>query len=256
LTEYQNTQPLKSLKVLVLGDSCYDYYHYGKVSRISPEAPVPIFDLLYTEKKLGMASNVIENLKHLDLNIDFVTTFYEIKHRYLDSKTNQQIIRIDEKLQVIENNSKLKNIDYSIYDAIVISDYNKGFISYEFVENLRKQYTKLIFIDTKKPDLTRFSGCLLKINNTEWQSRTSDHDNVIVTRGGENVEYQGKLYYPPKVSVYDVCGAGDTFFAAFVVRYLETNNMDESILFAIKSASITISKVGVYAPTRKEIENG
>ena len=38
------SQPQNSLKILLIGDSCYDYYHYGNVSRISPEAPIPIFD--------------------------------------------------------------------------------------------------------------------------------------------------------------------------------------------------------------------
>jgi len=256
LKESRNILPHRLLNILVLGDSCHDYYHYGKITRISPEAPVPVFDLLYTEKKLGMASNVVENLKNRGGNIEFITKFYEIKHRYIDEKTKQQIIRIDEKLNNTSADNLLYNIDYSSYDAIIISDYNKGFISYEFVENLRKQYDKLIFIDTKKPDLKRFTGCILKINNIEWESRISDHDNVVITRGGDNVEYNEKLYYPPKVSVYDVCGAGDTFFAAFSVRYLETNDVDDAIIFAIKASSITISKIGVYAPTRKEIENG
>jgi D-beta-D-heptose 7-phosphate kinase/D-beta-D-heptose 1-phosphate adenosyltransferase len=50
------------MKILLVGDSCYDIYHYGEVKRISPEAPIPIFDLKYSEKKYGMASNVYENL--------------------------------------------------------------------------------------------------------------------------------------------------------------------------------------------------
>jgi bifunctional ADP-heptose synthase (sugar kinase/adenylyltransferase) len=52
-----DTQQQKQFKILVIGDSCVDIYHYGECTRISPEAPVPIFKHEKSEKYGGMASN-------------------------------------------------------------------------------------------------------------------------------------------------------------------------------------------------------
>jgi D-beta-D-heptose 7-phosphate kinase/D-beta-D-heptose 1-phosphate adenosyltransferase len=53
------------LKVILIGDRCVDEYHYGEITRLSPEAPVPIFVPKRIESKNGMAANVEENLKKL-----------------------------------------------------------------------------------------------------------------------------------------------------------------------------------------------
>jgi D-beta-D-heptose 7-phosphate kinase/D-beta-D-heptose 1-phosphate adenosyltransferase len=54
--------------------------------------------------------------------------------------------------------------------------------------------------------------------------------------------------------VYDVCGAGDTFFSALVYRYLHTKSIEESIVYANAASSITVRHTGVYSPSLKEIE--
>ena len=89
MKESTKSQAPKSLKVLLIGDSCYDEYHYGSVNRISPEAPVPIFDLHDTVSKKGMAYNVHNNLVNLKLKVDIITEYSERKHRYVDIKTGQ-----------------------------------------------------------------------------------------------------------------------------------------------------------------------
>ena len=52
-----------------------------------------------------------------------------------------------------------------------------------------------------------------------------------------------------------MCGAGDTFLAALAIGYLETEKMEDAIEFAMKAAAITVKYIGVYAPTREEIEH-
>jgi D-glycero-beta-D-manno-heptose-7-phosphate kinase len=250
-------QQQRSFRILLLGDSCYDYYHYGSVNRISPEAPIPIFDHLYTHKKLGMMSNVLENFRALGVQPDYQTHFFENKNRYVDAKSKQQLLRVDQRIdeggidRVI-----LEAIEYDEYDAIVISDYNKGFIDYEHITEIRRRFEGPVFIDTKKKDLEKIGDCIVKINQHEWKSLVSypKPENLIVTLGGENVTWNSRLYFPPKVDAYDVCGAGDTFLAALVFEYLRKNNMEEAILFAMKAAAITVQKIGVYAPTLEEIE--
>jgi D-beta-D-heptose 7-phosphate kinase/D-beta-D-heptose 1-phosphate adenosyltransferase len=76
----------------LIGDSCYDYYHYGEVNRISPEAPIPIFDYKYTQKKNGMAANVLENLLALNADVYMHTRYAENKNRYIDIKSKQQLL--------------------------------------------------------------------------------------------------------------------------------------------------------------------
>ena len=254
MTEYLITPPHPLFKILLIGDSCYDYYHYGYVNRISPEAPIPIFDFSHVVKKQGMASNVYDNLKALGASVNIITSFSENKRRYIDIKSGQQLLRVDEKIstEVYENVSAPL---YSDYDAIVISDYNKGFISYEKIEEIIQRFHGPIFIDTKKTDLARFESAIVKINELEYKNATSFCSSLIVTRGGDKVTYGEDCYYPPKVNVHDVCGAGDTFVAALAFEYLRKNDMEKAILFAMKASSITIRYTGVYAPTFEEIEN-
>lgn len=247
------SQLQRSFKILLLGDSCYDYYHYGRVNRISPEAPIPVFDFDHVTKKRGMASNVYDNLKALGADVHIVTSFSENKRRYIDLKSGQQLLRVDEKINT-ETYEDAVGLLYSDYDAIVISDYNKGFLSYENIEEIIESFHGPIFIDTKKTDLVRFESAIVKINELEHEKATSFCSSLIVTHGGKNVTYGEDSYSPPKVDVHDVCGAGDTFLAALAFEYLRKNDMERAIHFAMAAASITVQKIGVYAPTLEEIE--
>ena len=118
----------RQLKITLIGDTCIDEYHYGYVERISPEAPVPIFVEDKVETKSGMASNVAKNLEALGVN---VTTYFGVpstKIRIIDSKSNQHILRIDKDVKSKQLSTDTK-FDTNT-DAFVISDYDKGFVSY------------------------------------------------------------------------------------------------------------------------------
>ncbi len=141
-----------------------------------------------------------------------------------------------------------------IYDAVVISDYNKGCVSYELVEQILQQFNGPVFIDTKKTDLARFEGAFVKINSLEHSLAKTLPSQTIVTLGKYGTRYNHETYPAPVVEVADVCGAGDTFLAALVYRYLQTNSMPEAIVFANRAAAITVKHIGVYAPQLKEID--
>jgi bifunctional ADP-heptose synthase (sugar kinase/adenylyltransferase) len=139
----------------------------------------------------------------------------------------------------------------------VISDYNKGTVSYELIEDLVKEVTVPIFVDTKKTDLARLSGCYVKINALEKNRATSlpKIDNLIVTQGHHGATWNGWGYPAELVGdVTDVCGAGDTFLAALAYQFLVTNSMPDAVKFANRAASITVQHVGVYAPRLEEIK--
>ena len=115
------------MNILVIGDSCSDIFRYGKVTRIAPEAPVPI---IIPEKETvnpGMAGNVVANLEALGANVDLITNKEEIrKIRYVCSKYNHLLLRVDEN----DTCTPIKDIEIEMgkYDAIIISDYCKGFL--------------------------------------------------------------------------------------------------------------------------------
>jgi len=231
-------------KILLIGDSCYDTYYFGSVNRLSPEAPIPVLDLEETVEKRGMASNVYDNLLALGVTVDMITCIVDHKKRYIDKRSGHQLLRVDERLPF---NKVEVSRDFSLYDAIMISDYDKGLLTYQDIELIISQAGNVpVFIDTKKKDLARFEGAVLKLNNIEWESRTSDHSDCIVTRGKDDITYKGNTYKTPKVNAHDVCGAGDTFFAAYVYS--------SDINFALKAASITVQHIGVYSPSLKEIQ--
>ena len=247
-----NILPLKQFKILLIGDDCVDVYQYGTVDRISPEAPVPVFRFDSEERRAGMAGNVCSNLAALECAVRYRHCEPSIKTRLIDTRSKQQIVRIDNDVY-----SDPIDVDYNdlySYDAIVVSDYNKGAVSYELVENLRKQFTGPIFVDTKKTDVYRFEGCYVKINSLEHSRLTSFCSNLIVTEGDQGASLDGHTYPAPQVEVSDVCGAGDTFLAALTYGYLCTDDIAEAIKFANRAASITVQHLGVYAPTLKDME--
>lgn len=244
-------------RVLLIGDNCIDEYRYGTVDRISPEAPVPVFKFSHMETKPGMAGNVKKNLEAFGLEVTALLGPESRKTRLIDMRSKQHILRIDEDIQadplVIE--SEFPNV----YDAVVISDYCKGFVSYELVEEIRQSYAGPIFIDTKKRDLSRFNGCLVKVNAHEYSQRSSVCDTLIVTLGAEGAMYkkseQEDYYLGHSVEVVDVCGAGDTFLSALVYEYLNTSDIPSAILFANKASSIAVQHSGVYTLSSDDIKS-
>jgi bifunctional ADP-heptose synthase (sugar kinase/adenylyltransferase) len=241
------------MKILLVGDNGIDQYQFGTVTRISPEAPVPILNYTHTVTKPGMAANVQDNLEKLGCEVDFVHGVKTcIKTRVIDSKTGQHLVRIDQDIP-----SKAVKIDYTNidqYNAIIVSDYNKGSVEYETIENLRKNYSGPIFVDTKKSDLARCEGCFVKINQVEFEAAKTYPTELIVTLGRDGVRYKEHKISTPQVEAFDVCGAGDTFLSALAYNYVLSADILAAIRFATRAASVTIQHIGVYSPTLEEIE--
>lgn len=243
----------QKFNILLIGDDCIDVYQYGNVNRISPEAPVPIFESLHDETRSGMAGNVLSNLEALGCTVNYLHANTSVKTRLIDIRSRQQVLRIDN-----DNYSEALEIETAIpdiYDAVVVSDYNKGTVSYELIQQLRQDFDGPIFVDTKKEDLSFFEGCIVKINSHEYQQLRSECSDLIVTLGKDGARFGKSVYPAPKIEVTDVTGAGDTFLAALCVEYLRSDgDMELAIKFAIRASSITVQHTGVYAPTLEEIQ--
>lgn len=249
-----NIQQQEKFKVLLIGDSCEDVYLYGIVARISPETPVPVLKQIRTETKLGMASNVKHNLIALGCDVDVCTNCPEqiTKTRYIDKKSGYHLLRLDKESDISPWSGESPE-ELSYYDAVIVSDYNKGFVTYDHYKHLQENYEGPIFVDTKKTDLAQMDQCVVKINSLEYSKIKTECSQLIVTQGKHGAMYKNIIYLAPEVEVFDVCGAGDTFLAALTYKYLLDRHIVQAINFANRAASITIMHRGNYAPTIEEI---
>ena len=165
-------EEFKNAKILVIGDVMIDCYLTGKVTRISPEAPVPIVNVQSRSYRLGGAANVALNLKSLgadpilcsvigsdskakvfynlmedcDLTSDAIVPMYgrrtTIKYRIIGN--NYQIVRVDdEKVQSLKEREKRQFlttveqiIDHNDIDAVIFEDYDKGLFSKDLISEI------------------------------------------------------------------------------------------------------------------------
>ncbi|MBE6449095.1 MAG: D-glycero-beta-D-manno-heptose-7-phosphate kinase [Alphaproteobacteria bacterium] len=195
-----------SVKVLSIGDIMLDRFVQGKVERISPEAPVPVFQFVQEKKMLGGAGNVIANLNSLGCKTvfmgqvgqdDFGEKVKEMLHElktetYLIQRTdvptimkarfvagNNHILRFDkEKISPLTEEQqeelllKLKGVLPSV-DIVLLSDYAKGFLSTETTQrviSLCNQAKKRVLVDPKGSDYSKYkSAFLIKPNRKELE---------------------------------------------------------------------------------------
>lgn len=239
-------------RILVIGETCMDIFYYGRCDRLCPEAPAPVFNPIDCIKNPGMAMNVQKNIRALGYMCDINTNpnWQEItKTRYVHKNTNQMFIRVDQNDDRIER-CDLSNINFSYYNVVIVSDYCKGFITEEDVTYITSQHP-CVFLDTKK---TLGSWCkdvkYIKINGYEYEKTKYNvsseiREKLIVTLGPAGCLYQDKTYPVKSVEIKDVSGAGDTFIAGLVVKYIESQNIETSINFANECATIVVQKRGV-----------
>lgn len=254
----KDTLQQERFKILLIGDSCEDEYIFGTVDRLSPEAPVPVFVEKNRRKSLGMSGNVLQNLRSILPHANIVHLSNDPSHlrkiRFIDTKSNYQLMRHD-----VENTLAHLNFDdlkLESYDAVVISDYDKGYLTHDFCSQLTKLNIGKIFVDSKKNDLSCFQNCTIKLNEKERKAAHScpNSSKIITTLGERGSLYEGTLYEADSVKVHDVCGAGDVFLASLVVRWIESHSMNDAIRTATKCASHSVTKLGTYVLRRSEYE--
>jgi bifunctional ADP-heptose synthase (sugar kinase/adenylyltransferase) len=248
----------KKFNILVIGDTCHDEFVYGTAVRLAPEAPVPVFNPFNKTVNHGMAGNVAANLKALGVDVIVISNDENIiKTRYVDDRSGQILLRVDE-------NDKVKRIEQNILkqifnnklnekniDAIIISDYDKGFLEEEDIQFICEN-NQNVFIDTKKV-LGKWciSASFIKINHVEFKHTEYTIDELgienklIITLSSKGCQHKGKIYPVEKVPIRDVSGAGDTFLSGLVVEYILTKNIEKAILFAQQCATIVVQKQGV-----------
>lgn len=188
------------LNVLIIGDVMLDSYLWGKVTRISPEAPVPIVAVQSKEKRLGGAANVALNIQALGANPVLCSVigidhegqqFLELlkkqklsqkgilksRTRITTNKTrvignNHQIIRVDDEeegdISIAETDQLLQLILFILQhdkiDVIIFEDYDKGLITPKLIKSvvdLAKKRNIPIAVDPKKKNFKNYKGVTL-----------------------------------------------------------------------------------------------
>lgn len=245
------------MRFLVIGETCSDRFCYGESKRLCPEAPAPVFVPEYGENNFGMAHNVYRNMLAIDKEIHkgtpienkielFTHETEGHKTRYIDKQSNQMFLRVD-----TDSYPFCYNLPDNIeeYDAVVVSDYNKGFITNKLLKEIGDR-SKLSFLDTKKKFDRDWASLFsfIKINEKEYKENGWKYmcDNLIVTKASKGCWYNDKDYPIQNPSdIRDVSGAGDTFLAAFSLSYSLTKDIEASIILAQNCCQKVIKKKGV-----------
>ena len=239
--------------ILVIGDVCLDVFVYCHCERLCPEAPVPVLDIIEEKKSLGMAGNVHRNILDLDFSSTLISNdnFLRItKTRYVDIKTNHMFLRIDSPNK-IEPIDWIHKIDFSEFSAVVLSDYNKGFLSNEHIAFIADKHP-LTFLDTKKvlgPWANNVT--FIKINRKEYAASLPYitpmlESKIIETLGSEGCRYRQAVFKVNDVEIKNLSGAGDSFLAGLVVEYLKSEgNISRSLMAANDIATIIVQKKGI-----------
>lgn len=189
-----------NLNVLIIGDVMVDSYMWGKVGRISPEAPVPIVAVTKKERRLGGAANVALNIQALGANpilCSVIGVDYEgmafldlLRQQKLSQKgilksrdrittvknriigNNYQVVRVDEETEediTSEETQNLLNlisyiINHDKIDVIIFEDYNKGLITPKLIQKvveLAKSKGIPTCVDPKKKNFNAYKGVTL-----------------------------------------------------------------------------------------------
>ena len=252
--------------IALFGDYIHDIYHFGKVEKISPESPIPVFQELYVEERSGGAGNVHSNLLALGSQVKFWYSDNSTKHRFVCN--NHILFRSDQEKYVPYEGK----IDYDLtgIKLCILSDYNKGYLSRsrKLIEYCKKNGC-MVIVDPKK-DLDNYRGAnIIKLNASELEKYTEERDPrsvlwtydidvLIVTRGKDGVMKVTKdsvEYFTSKVhSVSDVTGAGDVFLASLVYFMSVGKDLSSACQKATDLASISVTKFGTYTLQPEDIK--
>jgi D-beta-D-heptose 7-phosphate kinase / D-beta-D-heptose 1-phosphate adenosyltransferase len=303
-------------RILVIGDLMIDEYLWGEVDRISPEAPVQIVEVNREEFTLGGAGNVIHNLVVLGaevsaigvvgagydgnllvdmlkkLNVD-IEGIIQDPQRSTTRKTriiasNQHVLRIDRETRkdVSQHTyelivSCLEN-QISQADMVLVSDYGKGTLTRSLLSGIVescKRNQKMIIVDPKGLDFTKYSGSTLITPNRKEASLASnleitDDDSLfqaakillekvgleklLVTCGKDGMVLFEKNAHPYRIytetrQVYDVSGAGDTVLAVLGLALATGATFQQAASLANTAAGIVVGKIGTATVTQKEL---
>ncbi|HEX3550567.1 MAG TPA: D-glycero-beta-D-manno-heptose-7-phosphate kinase [Candidatus Elarobacter sp.] len=298
-------------RVVVIGDAMIDEWIWGDVTRISPEAPVPVVTVREHTFTLGGAGNVANNLRALGARVAFVGGIGDdaegarlramfddlgvdarglvtLADRPTTRKTrivahSQQVVRADwESVAPLRDADRARVVEQvrastGDADAVVLSDYAKGFLHRDVVEAALG--APVVVADPKPANVGLFAGVTCVAPNVGETSRatgiaiTDDASleraarellrmlgcrYVLVTRGEHGMSLfgaNGERFDVPAVArtVFDVSGAGDTVVAVLTLALAAGIPSETATQLANFAAGAVVEKLGTATATPREI---
>ena len=251
------------MKVLVIGDIITDRYIYGTSIRLSPEAPVPVVTQERIEETVGGAGLVYKNLKSLGVDVELYDSGWKksVKTRVICD--GHYVTRIDDDFIIPgeEFLDQILLIDFSAYDYVILSDYNKGTLDYaiDIIAHINKFDCRVI-VDPKRHASCYEGAWLVKPNGSEFEGLgfTKWLGNIITTNAANPViaEIDKEYYTIPvdPVEVSDVTGAGDCFLATFVYALTKGYDYQKALELAVQGSTESVKHVGTYVLSEKDLK--
>jgi len=310
MIDFQNITP----KILVIGDLMVDHYLWGSCKRISPEAPVQVINVNSESTLLGGAGNVINNLNALGAQVDVISVIGEcasseelkkllsninIDTHYLISQKDritsrksriisdqQQVVRYDRECTDEINNHSITTILKTFkkiicdYDAVLLSDYGKGVLTFSLTQSLitiANKNGKKVLVDPKGLDYSKYQGAFLLTPNKKEASEATNisiEDQKSLTKVIKTLKnrcgleislitlsehgiavFDNELRVHPTVAreVFDVTGAGDTVLASLGFALSCNKTIDEAVKFANLASGVVVGKIGSATASLNEI---
>jgi rfaE bifunctional protein kinase chain/domain len=272
-----------------------DHYIMGSSNRISPEAPVPVIIPKKEYSVAGGAGNVAMNLramgsnvvclgsvgndiwgkklisilKNSGINVDSIEIIRNhpttLKQRIYSN--GNQVARLDTEEVVDWVPKKIEKIDYTKYDLVIVSDYNKGTFNSRWF-NFEDHHN--IIVDPKKNDFKFYANANIITPNLKELQKVTDFkitnnklmidacnllidkynfNYIIAKQGSKGMTIVGRNNFSKKIKPHlvfnpDVTGAGDTVISALSLSFALTNDIIKSAKIANLAASIVVGKPG------------
>lgn len=273
----QHTPTLADLpkaRVVVVGDFISDVWAYGRIDRISPEAPVPVFLQERIEVMPGGAGNVAANLEALGCFPTLLTdrgNGSPRKTRYVVG--GQQVLRVDDEVIRRVNGHVARDIFRQatmspLIGALVLSDYGKGVFLGDLASSLITWALrfKIPVIVDPKGSWSRYAHATVVTPN-EAELGEDDPlrlmneygiDNILLTRGPRGMTlYSGDEetnILAGAREVFDVVGAGDTVVAVLAAALAVGFPLPRAAVLANKAAGVVVGKRGTATCSLAELE--
>lgn len=284
-----------------------DINYNSQVTRNAPEADIPIYNILDTNYILGGAGNVAHNLKNLGANVELVglignDTYGTIIKKNLESKQIDHKLFIDNRNTIQKNRIFLNNelnVRFDIedtydisnvienevihyitnkgkIDAIIISDYDKGFVTEYLCQKIityANENNIPTFVDPKIKNFFKYKDCFLfKPNIVEAEKLTNCKNldiiinsikssinckNLLITRGKEGMilnSTTNKIEHDSIINLVDVTGAGDIVLSVLVYIFLRGGDLLKACKVANYVAGKSVGVIGNYTISQNDID--
>jgi D-beta-D-heptose 7-phosphate kinase/D-beta-D-heptose 1-phosphate adenosyltransferase len=278
-------------QIYVIGDVMLDKYWCGASSRISPESPVPVVDDINVTNTLGGAGNVCKTLRLFTDNVILFSTIgrdregAEIAQELANASIANDLTlgensKTITKTRVLSNDQQLCRIDSGTLndepprpgdtpDAIIISDYGKGTITQELMDDLLDTHDCNIFVDPKGDDWEKYCNVYAVTPNLKEFEQAHGKfsyqkafdicyeynlNGILVTLGSGGMHWIGRdgtSIIRKAQEVRDVTGAGDTVIATFVLFH--DVGIKEAMDYANRAAGDVVSKLGTAVPDKSAV---